>query len=150
MAITETRASLVGDSESPAVLFRETAERAPASTALPTPEDARIGHDAVLVCALCGTAITSSAERVAVGGAHEHFEVNPHGASFRFGCFGLAVNLLTIGPPQRAWTWFPGYAWQVIVCAGCAAHMGWRFQSETHRFHGLLLDALVEADHGEA
>jgi hypothetical protein len=132
------------------VLCRETAGRAPAAS-LPSPgtENARTDRGAVLICALCSTPITSTAERIEVDGGHEHFEVNPHGAAFRFGCFASAVNVVLAGPPQQAWTWFPGHAWQVAFCAGCGEHLGWRFQSETRGFHGLLLDTLVEAEQGQ-
>jgi hypothetical protein len=133
----------------PAVLLRETTERA-TPTSLPSPEDAGAGRGSVLACALCATPITSSADRVDVDGGHEHFEVNPHGAPFRFGCFASAVNLVPVGPPQHAWSWFPGYAWQVMACAGCGSHMGWLFLSDAHRFHGLLLDALIEGEPGLA
>jgi hypothetical protein len=126
-----------------AMLFREVAERAPA-TSQPAPEDVRAGDASVLVCALCATPITTSADRIEVDGGHEHFEVNPHGVAFRFGCFASAANLVPVTPPERAWSWFPGYAWRVVACAGCGSHLGWLFLAETQRFHGLLLDALIE------
>jgi hypothetical protein len=92
--------------------------------------------------------VTSSAERIVVGGAHEHFEVNPQGQSFRIGCFAGARNVVTLGAPDPYWTWFPGYAWQVECCARCGAHLGWLFTGAAHRFHGLILDRLVEVDAG--
>jgi hypothetical protein len=130
----------------PAVLLRETTERAPTTTQPVPAGEQDTACNTVLVCALCGTPITSSSERIDVEGSHEHFKVNPHGVSFRVGCFSSAGNLVVIGPPQRAWSWFAGYAWLIESCAGCGTHLGWLFQGDAHRFHGLLVDALIEQD----
>lgn len=111
-------------------------------------EHDRATDDVVLACAACGTPITSRGARTTVGGSFEHLGVNPHGYAFRIGCFATAVNVVASGPPTEFWSWFPGYAWQVEVCAGCRAHLGWLFRSADHRFHGLVLDRLIEADRG--
>lgn len=129
----------------PPILLRETTERAP-TTSRPSPAGERTGRKVVLACAVCEVPITSTSERIEVEGHHEHFKVNPHGVSFRVGCFSSAGNLVVIGPPQRAWSWFAGYAWLIESCAGCGTHMGWLFQGDAHRFHGLLVDALIEQD----
>jgi hypothetical protein len=100
------------------------------------------GHE-VLACAGCRRPITSGAARTQVGGAHAHSFVNPHGLEFRIGCFSLASGLLQVGDPTTFWSWFPGYAWQVEVCASCRGHLGWEFRSSDHRFHALILDRLV-------
>lgn len=108
----------------------------------------RAGADTgrVLVCATCGTIVTTDADRVVRGGAHEHVKANPHGIVFRIGCFGRAASLRGAGTPERHWSWFPGYAWQVAHCAACGTHLGWLFTGEADHFHGLLLDGLAERD----
>jgi hypothetical protein len=118
--------------------------------AAPAAEDSRTpkaseteGGREVLACASCRRPITSGAARIRVGEAHAHAFVNPHGLEFRIGCFALASGLLQIGDPETFWSWFPGYAWQIEVCASCREHVGWEFRSSGHRFHGLILDRLV-------
>jgi hypothetical protein len=109
-------------------------------------EHDRPTDDVVLVCAACRTPITSSGARTTVGGSFEHLEVNPHGHVFRIGCFATAAHLVVSGPPTAFWSWFPGYTWQVEVCGRCRTHLGWLFRSADHRFHGLILERLLEAD----
>jgi hypothetical protein len=111
-------------------------------------EGDRSADDVVLACAACQTPITSRSARTTVAGSFEHVGVNPHGYAFRIGCFARAVNVAASGPPTEFWSWFPGYAWQVETCARCRAHLGWLFQSVDHRFHGLVLDRLVEVERG--
>jgi hypothetical protein len=125
--------------------LRESTARAP-DLSVSSSTDDRTDRHIVLVCVQCETPITTSSERIEVEGHHEHFKVNPHGVSFRVGCFASAGNLVVVSPPERAWSWFAGYAWLIEACAGCGTHMGWLFQGDAHRFHGLLVDALVELD----
>ncbi len=101
--------------------------------------------DRVLACSSCLHAVTTSAARIEVGGRHEHSFVNPHGLRFRIGCFASAAAV-PVGEPSAYWTWFPGFRWQIAVCAGCSGHLGWRFLSADSTFHGLILDRLVEVD----
>jgi hypothetical protein len=104
------------------------------------------GGRQVLACARCHRPITSATARIAVGGAHEHTFVNPHGLEFRIGCFALVTGCIASGEPTTFWSWFPGYAWQIEHCASCLEHLGWEFGSADHRFHGLVLDRLVALD----
>lgn len=114
----------------------------PASSTTSTPD---VAPGTQLVCATCGVPITSWAERRAVEGAHEHVRVNPHGLTFRVGCFAAAHNLAAVGPLEHFFSWFAGYGWRVECCAACGTHLGWRFESDTDLFHGLILDRLAEA-----
>ncbi|WP_285907089.1 cereblon family protein [Pseudodesulfovibrio pelocollis] len=100
----------------------------------------------VLVCRACRIVITARELAVAMGGAHRHVFFNPHGHVFEVGCFASARNILPTGPRTAEFSWFPGYAWQAVACAGCAAMLGWRFTGHGHAFFGLILPALVEAD----
>ena len=126
-------------------LRRDASRSAPEARPETRPETAVPGRRA-LVCARCGQRITSDAARTTVGGQHEHTKANPHGYVFHIGCFAMAVGLVPWGPPSTAWTWFPGYSWQVERCAGCEEHIGWQFDSPGHGFHGLILDRLAEAE----
>ena len=106
------------------------------------------GRARVLACAACLAAVTTTDARIEVGGQHEHSFVNPHGYTYRIGCFASAPGCAGDGPSSTFWTWFPGYAWQIAYCARCGEHLGWVFRSEAHRFLGLILDRLTEV--GEA
>jgi hypothetical protein len=90
--------------------------------------------------------VTTSASRIEVAGAHDHRFVNPHGLLFHVGCFDRASNCTPSGPPDSHWTWFPGFTWQVLLCASCGQHLGWFFRAERRSFHGLILDRLVERE----
>jgi len=102
------------------------------------------GRGRVLGCAFCRRPITSTAAGIEVDGSHEHTFTNPAGIGFRIGCFADASGLMKLGPSTLEWTWFPGYSWQVELCAGCREQLGWLYRSSKHLFHGLILDRLVE------
>jgi hypothetical protein len=78
-----------------------------------------------------------------MSGSHEHTFANAHGIVFRIGCFAEA-SCVAAGESSTFWTWFPGYSWQVDYCRHCGEHLGWLFRAAEHRFHGLVLDRLVE------
>jgi len=107
------------------------------------------GGRRILRCARCRCPVTSQEARIEVDGAHEHTRTNPAGFVFRIGCFRDAPGCLGEGPASEAWSWFPGYAWQVGLCKGCGGHLGWVFQLEGARFHGLIVDHLVLDEGGE-
>ena len=116
---------------------------APRTTPLRAEEE---GEGKVLACAICRQRITTIAARIEVGGAHEHTFVNPHGFRFHIGCFARAVGCVPVGESSSYWTWFPGYTWQIEQCSSCGEHLGWLFRTDDHRFHGLILDRLLEVD----
>ena len=99
-----------------------------------------------LACARCQRVVASPADRTEMNGSHEHVFVNPDNERFRIGCFSNATGLRCVGPSSLEYTWFAGYSWQNEVCAGCRAFLGWLYRKGEHRFHGLVLDALVEVD----
>jgi hypothetical protein len=103
-----------------------------------------------LVCAACGRAITSSRARVVVNGRHEHTCLNPLGIVYHIGCFESASNCLAQGAPSAEWSWFPGHTWQVVICTGCIAHLGWLFRSPEGTFYGFILSRLQESDEPDA
>lgn len=100
-----------------------------------------------ILCGKCNHTVTSERQRIEVDGAHRHRFMNPHGFLFDIGCFGEASGCLVIGEPSTEFSWFPGFAWRYAVCSACHEHLGWTFEGpgET-RFHGLVLNRLVEGD----
>ena len=105
---------------------------------------ATTGEDVALRCAACGHRITDRAYRSELLGAHEHTFVNPAGVVHTIGCFVAAPGCAYRGPTETAFSWFPGYAWQVAVCGRCSAHVGWIYRLAPEQFHGLILAALRE------
>jgi hypothetical protein len=96
-----------------------------------------------LVCAACGLHITDEDQRIDMAGAHEHTFVNPGGFVHHIGCFATAPGCIHLGPAESAFSWFPGWAWQVAACAQCRAHLGWIYRDAGDgQFHGLITNAL--------
>ena len=50
-----------------------------------------------------------------------------------------------LGVPEAAFSWFPGYSWQILDCARCRVLIGWRFRCADDSFYGLIADRLVES-----
>lgn len=98
-----------------------------------------------LLCAACRHQVTSDRERIEMLDRHEHTCTNPHGIAYRIGCFRQAPGCTGAGPLDSAFSWFPGYTWQIALCQRCRAHLGWIFRAGTDCFHGLILDRLVAA-----
>jgi hypothetical protein len=116
------------------------------ATGKPNDQPVDRGRGVVLVCARCKAPITREDQRIEVNGAHEHYFVNPHGFDFRVGCFGEAPGAIAAGRASSEFTWFPGHTWQMDLCGGCSAHLGWLFRSPRTVFHGLILDRVLRLD----
>ncbi len=99
-----------------------------------------------LVCKLCRSVITRPDLGMEVDGKHVHVFFNPHGYVFELGCFASAKNVVPTGPKTDEFTWFPGFAWQVIACAHCASQLGWRYTGDGGGFYGLITTALIEEE----
>lgn len=98
-----------------------------------------------LLCAVCRRAITRVEARTAMNGKHAHVFFNPQGIVFEIGCFSSAFGCAHVGQATLEFTWFPGYAWRIAICAGCSAHLGWHYQGGSGQgFYGLILANLVE------
>lgn len=105
------------------------------------------GHGGrVLVCKLCRSVITRRELAMEVDGRHHHVFFNPHGYVFELGCFASAKNVVPAGPKTDEFTWFPGYAWQVVGCTGCATQLGWRYTGDSGGFYGLIVNTLIEEE----
>lgn len=105
------------------------------------PDTTTTGDDS-LRCAVCDHRITERAYRSERGGAHEHTFVNPAGIEFRIGCFVAAPGCVHAGASSEAFSWFPGWRWQIALCGRCHNHVGWIFRLGGDQFHGLILAAL--------
>jgi len=110
-------------------------QSAPDSTTTPPEDDA-------LRCAACDHRITDRAYAVERGGAHEHTFVNPGGFVHHIACYAAAPGCIQIGEPSTAFSWFPGWSWQIVLCGRCRAHLGWIFRCGTEQFHGLVISAI--------
>jgi hypothetical protein len=108
--------------------------------------DAGVTEDEALRCVVCKHRISERAYRIEMAGAYEHTFVNPHGIAFHIGCFAAAPGCVHLGGTEEAFSWFPGWAWQVAACGRCRAHVGWIYRAigglAGQQFHGLILDKL--------
>ncbi len=57
-----------------------------------------------------------------------HHLKNPHGREFEVVTVTNLTSYKTHGAKVAEHSWFPGYSWQIIVCAHCGHHIGWRFE----------------------
>lgn len=104
------------------------------------------GGGSRIVCAACGAEVTTAGDRIDKRGRHEHYFVNPHGIDFQVACYRAAPGCSAVGPPTSEFTWFPGYRWQLALCATCQVHLGWHFTGDGAPFFGLIADRLREAE----
>jgi hypothetical protein len=127
-------------------LLQRTSDR-PADAGKPEKRDApRDDTGRVLVCAACLGAVTTTGARIEMSGSHAHTFSNPSGIVFHIGCFAVAPGGGEASEPTTYHSWFPGYAWQIVVCRACHEHLGWLFRSRDSRFYGLILDRLTEIE----
>ena len=94
------------------------------------------------MCVVCGHRITDEDHRIEMAGAHEHTFVNPGGYVHHIGCFDAAPGCVHLGATESAFSWFPGWSWQIAACARCRAHVGWIYRNSGEQFHGLIVAAL--------
>lgn len=96
-----------------------------------------------LHCIACDRLITFTDRKTVIHGGFEHSFVNPLGLLFVIGCFASAPGAAVSGPASSEFTWFPGYSWSPVNCAGCGLHLGWRFIGGDGIFFGLILERLI-------
>jgi len=98
-------------------------------------------HD--LLCVNCRTSITANAYRIEVAGANQHHFTNPNAQSFDISLFEKA-NIVAHGITTSEFSWFPGYAWQIVLCPQCQIQLGWRFRrGDSPDFYGLITEHLI-------
>ena len=92
--------------------------------------------------------MASRADRFPLDGRWDAAFANPHGFWYRIGFFAAAAGSHGVGVPTTEFSWFPGYAWRIVLCRSCHSHLGWSFLppagGATKAFLGLVLNALVE------
>jgi hypothetical protein len=98
--------------------------------------------DHAILCATCGAVITHRSQALRIDNQHEHAFFNPAGIAYALRCFRDAPGVSPHGEPIAEFTWFPGYCWQIVLCASCQTHLGWRF-TNTQSFFGLIGSRLV-------
>jgi hypothetical protein len=94
--------------------------------------------DRAVVCVACRHELTRESARMEVAGRHRHTCVNPAGVVYRIACFAVAPGCGGHGEWSEFFSWFAGYAWQIALCSGCRAHVGWAFAGSDAPFHGLI------------
>jgi len=114
-------------------------------------------EERAVVCTACEAPITSARARCERAGKHRHTCANAHGYVFEIVCFSPAPGVRGEGGWETFFSWFPGYAWQIALCAGCGAHVGWSFRAsqgsnaearrgEGEPFAGLRTDRVAERE----
>lgn len=107
----------------------------------------RVADRRDLLCAQCGTPVTSEPDRISVNGAHTHAVVNPHELRFEIACFRSAPGCRCGGTATSEFTWFPGFSWRIALCAQCETHLGWSYSDGPDAaFYGLIVDRLRPAE----
>lgn len=97
-----------------------------------------------IVCRRCATFLSEEKAVFSVteGGAVQVFP-NPSGWLRKIVTVRWAENLVPVSRPTTDFTWFAGYAWTIVTCAGCAAHLGWLYEDVANQsiasFYGLLV-----------
>lgn len=97
-----------------------------------------------IFCASCAERVTGHDQAISIAGGHRHHFTNPFGIEYDIALY-RAANVHVHGPMTDEHTWFAGYAWQVVICANCHAHLGWRYrQLHSPDFYGLISSQLIE------
>ncbi|XP_045453726.1 protein cereblon-like [Melitaea cinxia] len=97
----------------------------------------------VLCCSSCAAEIARREDIFAMSseGVHSNY-TNLGGYMHDIVTVARASNTELSGAPSTEFSWFPGYAWTIALCAACMAHVGWRFDAQRRslrpqRFYGL-------------
>lgn len=101
-----------------------------------------------VICRACGQRLCRESDRTVMNGSHVHVFCNPAGSIFEVACFNQAGGCLPEGPFVSEYSWFPGFSWQIALCAGCFGHLGWRFRGLTGQFHGLITSNITTSEDG--
>jgi hypothetical protein len=126
-------------------LWLKGARAADADAPLPTPtRDEAERSSRLIVCRACGARLARSDAAISVRGEHEHVCVNPSGIPFRIRCFREVTGYRAHGAPEAFFSWFEGFEWQVVLCAACGTHLGWRFSRPGAEFFGLIASRIAE------
>lgn len=73
--------------------------------------------------------------------------VNSYGVVFNLITTQRLDDYITYGRPEKKDSWFFDYAWEIVLCAQCQKHLGWRFSTNRDivpkSFFGLTESAVV-------
>mgnify|MGYP002637316760 CR=1 FL=1 len=105
-----------------------------------------------LYCNSCTAPIANQREMFSFGadGAVNAY-VNPAGAVHETltvkAVASKTCSLLFVGSPSTEHSWFPGWAWHIVLCSRCGSHLGWQFSAtkaglQPEVFYGLTRDAV--------
>ncbi|MDH5674742.1 MAG: cereblon family protein [Myxococcales bacterium] len=100
---------------------------------------------AVIVCRGCGWLLTDRSAAIEVDGHHQHTRFNRAGFAYRIVCFRDASGCRGLGAQSRDFSWFAGHHWQIALCRGCDAHLGWFFGGRSS-FVALIEDRIMECE----
>lgn len=114
------------------------------------PADVPAETPAWLRCRACGHRLARIDDRFSMPGHPPVASfVNPGGFVHEVLTLRAAAGCLHAGPPVRADSWFPGFAWRFALCGGCTGFVGWRYEAvdavEPSRFWGLRAPSVREA-----
>ena len=100
-------------------------------------------------CNICYTWLTNSSLLQGIMGRPAlKTYVNPHGIQCDLLTFSDCQEFQEAPDATTEYTWFDGYQWRIIVCAGCGFHLGWKFEAvrealSPKEFFGILEDRLT-------
>lgn len=105
-------------------------------------------EDEAFLCFLCKVKITEKKYLVSISGdTPYHTLTNPYGFSYNIMTVSYCEMVRESSGPVTEHSWFKGYAWSILTCAGCSEHLGWRFtsvkDSQPGSFYGLIRDKLI-------
>jgi len=96
------------------------------------------------ICCQCRQPIAQNSARASIQGQHLHVFSNPSGIVYEIACFSTAVGFSFSGEYTNDFTWFSGYAWRIVICSRCLAHLGWMFSGAGGSlFFGFITDRVV-------
>jgi hypothetical protein len=101
-------------------------------------EEAEKEKNPWLFCVVCKNKITKKKDKIEVDAKHSHTFLNPHGVYYNIRCFKNAPGCIPFGELTEEYTWFPSFAWQIVVCGKCKIHNGWKYDSGKSTFYGLI------------
>ncbi len=100
-----------------------------------------------IVCQQCHIRIADPEHRCSIHGMHLHTFTNSAGYVYHIACFTEVVNCKTDNAKTEEYSWFEGYAWQLLFCDVCDNHLGWRFSS-SDEFYALITQRTLDLSGG--
>ncbi|XP_073954251.1 protein cereblon-like isoform X2 [Choristoneura fumiferana] len=110
-----------------------------------------IDRSAALCCGACGGELARRAHMFAMSSDGVHANYTNHGGFMHDIVTVRSARNTSLGAPSAEYSWFPGYCWRVAQCAGCTAHVGWRFDAMKKRlrpaqFYALCRNVVLPRD----